>query len=69
MKIFPTLNLKRLTFVPIAPCNLGLIRMPLMVFLFAFSMNLKDTVLVEDVHSLERLIKQLLSDVLIHVDQ
>lgn len=56
MKIFPTLNLKRLTFAPIAPCNLGLTGMPLMVFPFAFSMNLKDTMLAEDVHSLERLI-------------
>lgn len=52
-----------------APRNLGVIEMALMIFLFTFSLNSKkDTMLAEYVHSLEMLIKQFLSDVLIHVD-
>lgn len=63
------IQFKKLTFAPMAPHNLGVIEMALMVFLFTFSMNLKkDTMLAEYVHSLEMLIKQFLSDVLTHVD-
>lgn len=42
MKIFPSFSLKKLTFAPMAPHNLGLIEMTLMVFLFTFSYEFEE---------------------------
>lgn len=49
---------EKLNFVLMAPHDLGLVGVTLMIFLFTFNTNLKkDTILTEYMHSLRRLNK------------